>query len=240
MDKLELTEKSKLLARTIEGALTDLRDSPFWMELFRQNISCASPEGFLQSSLLGAVNRIGGNRNGLWCDRERKTCTENGGYFKPDLWFVIDSNTDWAEWRQLAGAEKLMRTQGLVETKVAWAEGWATGSAVLSSKLMQIEDDLNKFHKIDGLPSTCPCLELVLLVGGCVEDARNKAIAAEENATVRLRKAHASLSEKFSAKEGYNCIPLRWDLLEAFAPVQRLKGSEAEYVGAEVFLIEHT
>lgn len=238
MDKLELSEKSKLLARTIEGALTDLRDSPFWTELFRQNISCASPEGFLQSSLLGAVNRIGGNRNGLWCDRERKAGTKRSGYFKPDLWFITDSNTDWVGWRDAIGNDKLIQTKGLVEIKMAWADQWATGSAVLASKIGQIEYDLEKFAALN-LPSTCPCLELVLLVGGCVEDARNKASAAEENATVRLREAHASLSKTFSAKEGYNCIPLRWDLLEAFAPVQRLKGSEAEYVGAEAFLIEH-
>ena len=111
-----------------------------WCDTLAENLYWASCEGFIQSSLLGAINWTSDLHV---ADRERSVGNGEDN-IQPDLLLMLRGNHDsyWSE-RLANGPVSLNFLRALVQVKLVWTEGSAKGSAVISQKSRQVTGDID-------------------------------------------------------------------------------------------------
>ncbi len=137
----------KQLLEACEGLVR----SKEWQDQLAANVYWASCEGFLQSTLLWAFNsfpgthKVDGDR--YLADRERYLVWGERR-IAPDLVFFGEGDEKrWWDYRDARDRENLRSlAAGLVEVKMAWLPGSATGSATLGSKAVSIQTDVDNLR----------------------------------------------------------------------------------------------
>ncbi|MCB9608975.1 MAG: hypothetical protein H6716_20455 [Polyangiaceae bacterium] len=150
-----------------------------WREMLVENAYWASYEGFLQSSLLWAFNKVSTD---FTVDRERQLLAD-GGRVQPDL--VVMRRADEQEWwtgrkrRGTAGIQPLV--QGAIMLKVAWDAKHSKSGAAPRAKAQAVLDDEAKLRRIQG-----EMTRIVGVVVGAWSDERSSlgAVLAEAEQVV--------------------------------------------------------
>ncbi len=133
---------SSHLSKDLDAALWSLADDSRWRSMLAENVYWASCEAFVQTTLLWAFNS---RSKAFVADRERRLRKEPT--WKPDLAIMSRDDHDawWGARRAGRCDSKTLRrlARGIVELKVAWTPGNATGSAVLTQKAKTVRDDVD-------------------------------------------------------------------------------------------------
>jgi hypothetical protein len=199
-------EAHRVAVEVIHSALKTLATSRLWVELLRENVYCASYEGFVQTSLLGAINSQQAKRT-LWCDRERRVRV-NGKVIAPDLWLVNAEVDAWNLWEEAKAHPVKARlnpmlqvAKGAVEIKVAWTKDWAGGSAVISQRAKEIAKTITKLrvsgsHRWNHLP------RFVLAVFGGVSESPGALVSELADAEFTVREKVLSIAKSKAVRLG--------------------------------------
>ena len=226
-------EAHRVAVDVIHGALKTLAASRLWVGLLRENVYCASYEGFVQTSLLGAINSRQAKPK-LWCDRERRVRI-NGKIVAPDLWLVNAKVKDWDLWEKArlnpvaARLNPMLQvSKGAVEIKVAWTKDWAGGSAVISQRAKEIAKTITKLrvsgkHRWNQLP------RFVLVVFGGVSKSPSALAGELADAEFIVREKVLSIAKSKAVRLGKT---------ESFQLVPATAIARDEHVGCSAVLFD--
>lgn len=171
------------ITRQLRAATTKLEASTEWRQMLAENLFWASCEGFLQSSLLWAVNQ---QSTSLFADREKKIA----GTAPVDL--VLFERAVYADYLSARGERLAALCRALVQLKVVWTKGNATGSAVASEKAKSVLYDAVRLAEVCRSNAGCTGVLGVLVAGRhpagkagpCIDEAFGKVHAALEGSIV--------------------------------------------------------
>jgi hypothetical protein len=144
----------------------ELSNDALWPRLLAENLYWASCEGFLQSSVLGAFN---GRSTQYVADRERELGFA-GNQLRPDLVLIrrADHEAYWTG-RDLSGAQRretlAALAQAIVQFKLIWTQGNATGSAQVTEKAKQVALDASRAAAWSVARESCTTVVGILVSG---------------------------------------------------------------------------
>lgn len=174
--------------RDVVAAFSCLGNNTSWCAMLAENLYWASCEALVQSALLHTFNAASSN---FVADRERALV----GSMKPDL-VVLDRSDHDAWWNAREHRDQLQLrrlVQAVVQLKVAWTKGNASGSAVVTEKAKRVRDDVEGLLR---LQQSFPTWRLfwAVLIGGFHESGRGGLALDDAEAILRagLRREHGS------------------------------------------------